>query len=75
VSRDPRYELIHAGHATLATCLSLFGLVPKQHSSGGKDDWLGSISKQADRYLRSLFVAGAFAVIRYAKVHGTEHRP
>ena len=36
---------------------------------------LGSISKQGDRYLRSLFVAGALAVIRYAKVHGTKHRP
>src|SRR5260221_674403 len=34
------------------------GLVPKQHSSGGKDK-LGSISKQGDRYLRSLFTAGA----------------
>ena len=50
------------------------GLVPKQHSSGGKER-LGSISKQGDRYLRSLFVAGALAVIRYAKIHGTKHRP
>jgi transposase len=50
------------------------GLVPKQHSSGGKDR-PGSISKQGDRYLRSLFVMGALAVIRYAKVHGTKHRP
>jgi transposase len=50
------------------------GLVPKQHSSGGKDK-LGSISKQGDRYLRSLFTAGALAVIRYAKMHGTKHRP
>jgi transposase len=50
------------------------GLVPKQHSSGGKHR-LGSISKQGDRYLRSLFVAGALAVIRYAKIHGTKHRP
>ena len=50
------------------------GLVPKQHSSGGKDR-LGSISKQGDRYLRSLFMAGALAVIRYAKIHGTKHRP
>ena len=50
------------------------GLVPKQHSSGGKDK-LGSISKQGDRYLRSLFTTGALAVIRYAKIHGTEHRP
>jgi transposase len=50
------------------------GLVPKQHSSGGKDR-LGSISKQGDRYLRSLLTAGALAVIRYAKIHGTKHRP
>ena len=50
------------------------GLVPKQHSSGGRER-LGSISKQGDRYLRSLFVAGALAVIRYAKLHGTDHRP
>ena len=50
------------------------GLVPKQHSSGGKDR-LGSISKQGDRYLRGLLVAGALAVIRYAKIHGTKHRP
>ena len=50
------------------------GIVPKQHSSGGKDR-LGSISKQGDRYLRSLFAAGALAVIRYAKIHGTKHRP
>ena len=50
------------------------GLVPKQHSTGGREK-LGSISKQGDRYLRSLFVAGALAVIRYAKMHGTKHRP
>jgi transposase len=49
-------------------------LVPKQNSSGGKQK-LGSISKQGDRYLRSLFTAGALAVIRYAKIHGTGHRP
>src|SRR5712675_2034492 len=50
------------------------GMVPKQNSSGGKDR-LGSISKRGDRYLRSLFTAGALAVIRYAKIHGTKHRP
>src|SRR3989449_489466 len=49
------------------------GLVPKQHSSGGRDR-LGSISKQGERYLRSLFTAGALAGIRYAKIHGTQHR-
>ena len=50
------------------------GLVPKQNSSGGKDRF-GSISKRGDRYLRSLFTTGALAVIRYAKIHGTQHRP
>ena len=45
--------------------------MPKQHSSGGKDR-LGSISKQGDRYLRSLLTAGALAVIRYAKIHGSK---
>ena len=50
------------------------GLVPKQRSSGGREK-LGNISKQGDRYLRGLFTAGALAVIRYAKIHGTKHRP
>jgi transposase len=48
--------------------------VPKQNLRGGKDR-LGSISKQGDRYLRSLFTAGSLAVIRDVKVHGTRHRP
>jgi len=50
------------------------GLVPKQHTSGGKDR-LGSITKQGNRYLRWLLVVGAMAVIRYAQKHGTERRP
>ena len=50
------------------------GLVPRQCSSGGKEK-LGNISKQGDRYLRGLFTAGVLAVIRYAKIHGTKHRP
>ncbi|ESZ02421.1 transposase [Mesorhizobium sp. L2C089B000] len=52
-------------------CLSaLIGLVPKQHSSGGKER-LGSISKAGNRYLRQLLVVGAMAVIRYAERNGT----
>src|SRR5215472_3984180 len=47
------------------------GLVPKQHSTGGKDR-LGRISKQGNRHLRWLLVAGAMAVIRYARRHGTK---
>lgn len=50
------------------------GLVPRQHSTGGKDK-LGSITKQGNRYLRWLLVAGAMAVIRYAQKHGTQKRP
>jgi transposase len=47
------------------------GLVPRQHSTGGKER-LGRISKQGNRHLRWLLVAGAMAVIRYARQHGTK---
>jgi transposase len=50
------------------------GLVPKQHTTGGKDR-LGSITKQGNRYLRWLLVPGAMAVIRYAQKHGTKKHP
>ncbi|KVK82055.1 transposase [Burkholderia ubonensis] len=40
------------------------GLVPRQHSSGGKPTLLG-ISKHGDTYLRTLMVHGARAVVRY----------
>jgi transposase len=50
------------------------GLVPKQNSSGGKER-LGNITKQGDRYLRSLFTTGALALIRMVKIRGTKHRP
>jgi transposase len=50
------------------------GLVPKQHTTGGKDR-LGSITKQGNRYLRWLLVVGAMAVIRYAQKHGTKNQP
>ncbi len=41
------------------------GLVPRQHSSGGKQTLLGS-SKRGDTYLRTLMIHGARAVIRFA---------
>jgi len=47
------------------------GLVPRQHSTGGKER-LGGISKQGNRHLRWLLVSGAMAVIRYARRHGTK---
>lgn len=42
------------------------GLVPKQHSSGGKANLMG-ISKRGNAYLRTLFIHGARAVLRYAE--------
>ena len=42
------------------------GLVPRQHSSGGKKNLLG-ISKRGDTYLRTLMIHGARAVIRFAE--------
>lgn len=44
------------------------GLVPRQHSTGGKEK-LGGISKQGDRTLRRLYIVGATAVIRHARAH------
>lgn len=41
------------------------GLVPRQHSTGGKDR-LGSITKAGDRYIRRLLVIGAANVVRRA---------
>jgi len=41
------------------------GLVPKQHSTGGKSNLL-SISKRGDTYLRTLMIRGARSVIYHA---------
>lgn len=41
------------------------GLVPRQHSTGGRERLLG-ISKRGDVYLRQLLIHGARAVLRYA---------
>ena len=41
------------------------GLVPRQHSSGGKPRLLG-ISKRGDAYLRTLLIHGSRAVVRLA---------
>jgi transposase len=43
------------------------GLVPKQHSSGGKTNLQG-ISKRGDTYLRTLLIHGARAVIRQVEL-------
>lgn len=46
-------------------CSAWLGLVPRQHSTGGKTV-LGSISKRGDRYLRTILIHGARSVISKA---------
>ena len=41
------------------------GLVPKQHSTGGKSNLLG-ISKRGNSYLRTLFIHGGRSVLRHS---------
>jgi transposase len=41
------------------------GLVPRQHSSGGKNN-LGGLTKRGDTYLRSLFIQGAKSAVMSA---------
>ena len=55
--------------------LPRFGGAKHASDHDSRSRYRDGISKQGDRYLRSLFTAGALAVIRYAKIHGTKHRP
>ena len=50
------------------------GLVPRQHTTGGKPR-LGRISKMGQRDLRRLLVCGAMAVVRWAVRRGTTTDP
>ncbi|MBW8056379.1 MAG: IS110 family transposase, partial [Nitrospira sp.] len=50
------------------------GLVPKQNSTGGKER-MGRISKQGDKYLRWLLVAGAMSVIRHGRKTNFKNNP
>lgn len=50
------------------------GLVPRQHSSGGKQR-LGQTSKMGQRDIRRLLVTGAMAVIRWALRRGALRNP
>ena len=45
---------------------SYYGLVPRQHSSGGKQVLLG-ISKRGDTYLRTLLIHGARSALQSVK--------
>jgi transposase len=50
------------------------GLVPRQHSSGGKQR-LGKTSKMGQRDIRRLLVTGAMSVIRWALRKGAPRNP
>lgn len=50
------------------------GLVPRQHSTGGKSRLLG-ITKRGDSYIRTLLIHGARAVIRSMKLGRTPLAP
>lgn len=60
VGEDP--TLFHNGRGLAAW----LGLVPRQHSTGGRARLLG-ISKRGDVYLRHLLVHGARSVLRWAE--------
>ena len=50
------------------------GLVPRQHTTGGKPQ-LGRISKMGQRDLRRLLITGAIAVVRWAARRGRTNDP
>lgn len=60
IGSDPR---LFGNGRSLAAFL---GLVPRQHSTGGRDRLLG-ISKRGDTYLRQLLIHGARAVMRWVE--------
>lgn len=65
---SPFYEQV----SLLIRCLPFvaeavwLGLTPRLHASG-ESHRLGGITKRGDRYLRTLYVAGANAVLRWTK--------
>lgn len=62
---DP--SLFHSGREFAAW----LGMTPRQNSSGGKER-LGGISKRGDKYIRSLLIAGAVAILRHARNRATK---
>jgi transposase len=47
------------------------GLVPRQHSTGGKQV-LGRISKMGQRDIRRLLIVGAMTIVRWARRKGAQ---
>jgi len=52
---------------------SYLGLIPREHSSGGKQR-MGSISKQGNRLLRTLLVEASQSVVRFDPQFRTEYQ-
>jgi transposase len=48
---------------------AFLGLIPKEHSTGGKQR-LGKISKQGDVYIRRLMILGGTSLVRYSRGPG-----
>jgi transposase len=72
-SSPPRWwQRWEIGRSSRRAAVSLRGSVWCRDSSTGGKERLGRISKQGNRHLRWLLVAGAMAVIRYARQHGTK---
>lgn len=61
--------IAHAGHGqgyhSGRHFAANLGLVPREHSSGGKQS-LSRITKRGNRYLRRLLIQGAWSVVRHA---------
>ncbi len=56
----------HAQQFSSGRCCSAWvGLVPRQHSTGGREQ-LGSITKNGDQSLRTLLIHGARTLVRWA---------
>ena len=53
----------HRGHSKGREFAAWMGVVPREHSTGGKQKLLG-ISKRGNSYLRRLFMQGAPAVMQ-----------
>jgi transposase len=48
------------------------GLVPREHSSGGRQK-LGGITKRGNRYLRCLLIQAGHTILRYAPRHANDY--
>ena len=65
-ARSPQLSSIPSLFRSSREFAAWLGMTPRQNSSGGKER-LGRTSKRGDKYIRSLLIAGAVAVLRHAR--------